>query len=92
MISSVDSSKVGEIMSGNMYWGASPYMNFSTNGTDEDLVNMSYSLWAEIGHCSTVYESLQNAINTSEKVKNQCLGECLAWEGDGILLSGTYLR
>ena len=47
--------KVGEVMSGNMYWGSSPYMNFSTNGTDEDLVNMSYSLWAEIGHCSTVY-------------------------------------
>lgn len=67
-------------MSGNMYWGSSPYMNFSTNGTDEDLVNMSYSLWAEIGHCSTVYESLQNAINTSEKVKNQCMGECLAWK------------
>ena len=56
--------KVGEVMSGNMYWGSSPYMNFSTNGTDEDLVNMSYSLWAEIGHCSTVYESLKNAINT----------------------------
>lgn len=72
--------KVGEIMSGNMYWESSPYMNFSTNGTDEDLVNMSYSLWAEIGHCSTVYESLQKAINTSEKVKNQCMGECLAWK------------
>ena len=72
--------KVGEVMSGNMYWGSSPYMNFSTNGTDEDLVNMSYSLWAEIGHCSTVYESLKNAINTSEKVKNQCMGECLAWK------------
>ena len=72
--------KVGEVMSGNMYWGSSPYLNFSTNGTDEDLVNMSYSLWAEIGHCSTVYESLQNAINTSEKVKNQCMGECLAWK------------
>ena len=36
--------KIGEVMSGNMYWGSSPYMNFSTNGTDEDLVNMSYSL------------------------------------------------
>ena len=72
--------KIGEIMSGNMYWGSSPYMSFSTNGTDEDLVNMSYSLWAEIGHCSTVYESLQNAINTSEKVKNQCMGECLVWK------------
>lgn len=72
--------KVGEVMSGNMYWGSSPYMNFSTNGTDEDLVNMSYSLWAEIGHCSTVYESLKKAVNVTEKVQNQCLGECLTWK------------
>lgn len=71
--------KIGEVMSGNMYWGSSPYMNFSLNGTDTDLINMSYSLWAEIGHCSTVYESLQKATNTTESVKNQCLGECLAW-------------
>lgn len=72
--------KIGEVMSGNMYWGSSPYLNFSTNGTDENLVDMSYSLWAEIGHCSTVYESIQNAKNTSESVKNQCLGECLTWK------------
>ena len=52
-------------------------MNFSTNGTDEDLVNMSYSLWAEIGHCSTVYESLKNAINTSEKVKTSAWASVL---------------
>lgn len=71
--------KIGEVMSGNMYWGSSPYMNFSLNGTDTDLINMSYSLWAEIGHCSTVYESLQKATNTTESVKNQCLGECLTW-------------
>ena len=72
--------KIGEVMSGNMYWGTSPYMNFSTNGTDEDLVNMSYSLWAVIGHASTVYESLQSAKNCSEKVQKQCMGECLAWK------------
>lgn len=71
--------KVGEVMSGNMYWGSSPYLNFSTNGTDEDLVNMSYSLWAVIGHCSTVYQSIQGA-TASETVKNQCMGECLAWK------------
>ena len=71
--------KVGEVFSGNMYWGSSPYLNFSVNGTDEDLINMSYSLWAEIGHCSTVYQSIQGA-NASESVKNQCMGECLAWK------------
>lgn len=26
--------KVGEVFSGNMYWGNSPYLNFSVNGTD----------------------------------------------------------
>ena len=71
--------KVGEVFSGNMYWGSSPYMNFSVNGTDADLVNMSYSLWAEISHCSTVYESLKGA-NASQEVKNMCMGECLVWK------------
>lgn len=71
--------KMGEVMSGNMYWGNSPYMNFSVNGTDVDLVNMSYSLWAEIGHCNTVYASLKNS-SASESVKNQCMGECLVWK------------
>lgn len=71
--------KVGEVMSGNMYWGSSPYMNFSVNGTNEDLINMSYSLWAEIGHSNTVYNSIKGS-SASESVKNQCMGECLAWK------------
>ncbi len=71
--------KMGEVMSGNMYWGSSPYLNFSVNGTDQDLVNMSYSLWAVIGHSNTVYQSIQGA-SASEAVKNQCLGECLTWK------------
>lgn len=71
--------KVGEVFSGNMFWGSSPYLNFSVNGTDQDLVNMSYSLWAEISHCSTVYESLKNA-NASQETKNMCMGECLTWK------------
>ena len=71
--------KIGEVMSGNMYWGSSPYMNFSLNGTDQDLVNMSYSLWAEIGHSNTVYNSIKGS-SCSESVKNQCMGECLAWK------------
>ena len=71
--------KVGEVFSGNMYWGSSPYMNFSVNGTDADLINMSYSLWSVIGHASTVYESLGKA-KASASVKAQCMGECLAWK------------
>lgn len=68
--------KVGEVFSGNMYWGSSPYLNYSVNGTDQDLVNMSYSLWAEISHCTTVYENIKKA-NCSPTVRNQCMGEAL---------------
>ena len=71
--------KVGEVMSGNMYWGGVPYLNFSVNGTDDDLVNMSYSLWAVIGHSNTVYNSIKGA-SCSESVRNQCMGECLTWK------------
>lgn len=71
--------KVGEVLSGNYYWGSSPYLNFTVNGSDEDLTNMAYSLWAVIGHANTVYSSLQNA-NATESVKKQCMGECLAWK------------
>lgn len=71
--------KVGEVFSGNMFWGSSPYLNFSVNGTDVDLVNMAYSLWSEISHCSTVYESIKGS-TASEAVKNQCMGEALAWK------------
>ena len=71
--------KVGEVLSGNYYWGSSPYLTFTVNGTDEDLVNMSYSLWAVIGHANTVYNSIQGS-PASTSVKNQCMGECLAWK------------
>lgn len=70
--------KVGEVMAGNMYWGSSPYMNFSVNGTDQDLVNMSYSLWAVVAHAGNVYNALQGTGN-SDAIK-QALGECLTWK------------
>lgn len=71
--------KVGEVLSGNYYWGSSPYMNFSVNGSDVDLVNMSYSLWAVIGHANAVYNNL-NSASASQDVINQCKGECLTWK------------
>lgn len=71
--------KMGEVMSGNMYWGSCPYLNFSVNGTDQDLVNMSYSLWAVIGHANTVYNALSGA-SASEATIRQCQGECLIWK------------
>lgn len=70
---------VGEVLSGNYYKGSSPYMDFTVNGTDQDLVNMSYSLWAVNGHANTVYSRLKTA-NASQAVINQCMGECLAWK------------
>ncbi len=71
--------KVGEVMSGNYYWSSSPYMTLTVNSTDADLVNMSNSLWSVIGHANTVYNNLK-AATASEKVKKQCMGECLAWK------------
>ena len=71
--------KVGEVMSGNYYWGSSPYMTLTVNSTDADLMNMSNSLWAVIGHANTVYNYLKKA-SSSQSVKNQCMGECLAWK------------
>ena len=71
--------KMGEVMSGNMYWGSSPYLNFSVNGTDQDFVNRSYSLWATIGHANTVYQALGKA-SAAEATIKQCQGECLIWK------------
>lgn len=71
--------KIGEVLSGNMYWGSSPYLEFTVNGTDADLVNMSYSLWAVIGHANTVYSYL-NGASASDAIKRQTKGECLAWK------------
>jgi len=71
--------KVGEVLSGNYYWGSSPYLNFSVNGSDDDLVNMSYSLWAVIGHANTVYATLKgNSVNSTAKL--QAMGEALTWK------------
>ncbi|MCI1246150.1 MAG: RagB/SusD family nutrient uptake outer membrane protein [Prevotella sp.] len=72
--------KVGEVLSGNYMWPNSPYLTFTVNSTDEDLVNMSYSLWAVIGHANTVYDNLKKASGPSEAIKNQCMGEALTWK------------
>ena len=72
--------KVGEVMSGNMYWGSSPYLTFTTNGTDVDLVNMSYSLWAVNGHANTVITNIVNSEGPSQAAKNKAIGEALTWK------------
>ena len=72
--------KIGEVMSGNMYWGSSPYLTFTTNGTDGDLVNMSYSLWAVNGHANTVITNILNSEGPSQYAKNKAIGEALTWK------------
>lgn len=71
--------KIGEVMSGNMYW-TSPYLSFTTNGTDVDLVNMSYSLWSVNAHANTVIFNIVNSEGPSEAAKNKAIGEALTWK------------
>ena len=72
--------KIGEVMSGNMYWGSSPYLTFTTNGTDGDLVNMSYSLWNVNGQANTVITNILNSEGPSQAAKNKAIGEALTWK------------
>ncbi|MBQ8499508.1 MAG: RagB/SusD family nutrient uptake outer membrane protein [Bacteroidales bacterium] len=72
--------KIGEVMSGNMYWGSSPYLTFTTNGTDIDLVNMSYSLWNVNGQANTVITNILNSEGPSQAAKNKAIGEALTWK------------
>lgn len=62
--------KVGEVLSGNYYWGSSPYLNFTLNGSDEDLANMSASLWAVNTHatpCMTTSRTPPVLLKTSRE-------------------------
>ena len=71
---------VAEVMSGNLYMSNSQYLDLSVNGTDVDLVNMSYSLWSVNGHANTVIDNILNSEGPSQEVKNQCIGEALTWK------------
>ena len=74
--------KVGEVFSGNLYAGSSPYMDYSVNGTDTDLMNMSYSLWAVNGHANTVINNLLNARGkgASDRAIYKSIAESLTWK------------
>ncbi len=72
--------KLAEVMSGNMYWGSSPYLTFTVNGTDVDLINMSYSLWAVNGHANTVITNVLNSEGPSQAAKSKAIGEALTWK------------
>ena len=73
--------KVGEVMSGNYYWGQSPYLTFTINSTDQDLVNMSASLWSVNAYANGIIENIDLKANgVSEEVKNTVKGEALVWK------------
>ena len=71
--------KVGDVLSGNVYSGGSPYMTFTVNGSDEDIKSSSQSLWAANAHANTIYMYLKDA-TCSEAARNAAMGECLAWK------------
>ncbi|SFC68952.1 Starch-binding associating with outer membrane [Parapedobacter composti] len=74
--------KVGEVLSGNYYMGNSPYLTFTINSTDQDLVNMSASLWSVNAYCNGVLENVdaKSGPNVSEQVKRTVKGEALVWK------------
>ena len=71
--------RVGEVLSGNYYWHSSPYLTFTVNGTDQELVDMSNSLWSVNAYANTIRARLTTA-NASEATINTCIGECLVWK------------
>ena len=71
--------RVGECFSGNYYMGSSPYLQFTVNGSDKELRDMSSSLWSVNAHASTVYNRTKEA-EVSESVKNMVMGEALTWK------------
>lgn len=74
--------KVGEVLSGNYYMGNSPYLTFTINSTDQDLVNMSASLWSVNAYCNGLLENIEakSGPNVSQAVKNTVKGEALVWK------------
>jgi len=69
-----------ETMCGNVYQSNNAYNTLTVNGTDGDLKNMAYSLWAVNAHCNTVINNILKSEGPSQSKKNQCIGEALAWK------------
>lgn len=74
--------KIGEVLSGNYYWGASPYLTFTINSTDEDLVNMSASLWSVNAYCNGILENIdmKSGSAVTDATKKTVKGEALVWK------------
>jgi len=74
--------KVGEVLAGNYYWGQSPYLTFTINSTDADLVNMSASLWSVNAYCNSILENIdmKSGPKVTEATKKTVKGEALVWK------------
>ena len=74
--------KTGEVMSGNFYWGQSPYLTLTVNSTDEDLVNMSASLWSVNAYANEAIKNIDNLAGPacSQEGINTAKGEALTWK------------
>ena len=73
--------RVGECFAGNYYMGdKNPYLQFTVNGSDDVLRDMSSSLWAVNANAITVYNRLKEVTGVDQDVVNMCMGEALTWK------------
>lgn len=73
--------RVGECFAGNYYMGdKNPYMQFTVNGSNDELRDMSYSLWGVNAHATTVYNRLKQTTGVDKQVIDMCEGEALTWK------------
>ncbi len=74
--------KIGDFLPGNYYAGSSPYLTFTINSTDEDLVNMSASLWSVNAYCNEILLNIdtKSGSEVSEQTKLTVKGEALVWK------------
>ena len=90
--------RVGECFSGNYYMGSSPYLQFTVNGSDKELRDMSSSLWAVNANAITVYNRLKQTSGIDKEVVGQIAAEIRSfrepepYKGKGIKYAGEHIR
>lgn len=75
--------KVGEVMAGNVYWyggDETQYWSGHVNASQQNITDMSYSLWTVNSYANSIYSKIQGAKDASTAVKNATMGECLTWK------------
>ncbi|WP_430933974.1 RagB/SusD family nutrient uptake outer membrane protein [Saccharicrinis sp. 156] len=75
--------RIGEVMAGNLVFdGADGYTNFTLNSSDEQIANVSASLWAVNAYCNGVIQNvdLKSGASVTRKAKNTVKGEAMVWK------------